>query len=236
MTVYGLYAESGPRHKKTMVHVLDLLGCVVRGATTEEALDVAPEAIRDYLAFLRRHKERGVPPVRDRIETELVIHLDEGKWMGEGDPDVGFDWDVEPLSAAEAQRYTQRLEWMQQEFATLLSGVNARALSAEPEAGRPLVRILGHVAGAQYNFLRAPIGKPNGLAAVVHAIEEGDDPLGAFAEASALVLERLEAVTAAERSAQSKSGAKIVTARRIFRRSLAHQWEHLCEVRARLEG
>ena len=235
MTVYGLYAESGPRHKKTMVHVLDLLGCVVRGATTEDALAAAPEAIRDYLAFLRRHKEPGVPPARERIETELVVHLDDGKWMGEGDPDVGFPWDVEPLSDDEAERYTRRLEWMQHDFAALLSGVSARALSAEPAAGRPLVRILGHVAGAQYNYLRAPIGKPNGLAAVVRAIEEGDDPLGAFAEASALVLDRLEAVTAAERVARSKSGAKFVTARRIFRRSLEHQWEHLCEVRERLE-
>ncbi|MEI6665308.1 MAG: hypothetical protein WCL53_04070, partial [Chloroflexota bacterium] len=61
-------------------------------------------------------------------------------------------------------------------------------------------------------------------------------PLGAFAEASALVLDRLEAVTAVERAAQSKSGVKLVTARRIFRRSLEHQWEHLCEVRDRLEG
>lgn len=62
MTVYGLYAESGPRHKKTMVHVLDLLGCVVRGATTEDALAAAPEAIRDYLAFLRRHKSAVCRP------------------------------------------------------------------------------------------------------------------------------------------------------------------------------
>lgn len=177
-----------------------------------------------------------MPPTRERIETELIVHLDDGKWMGEGDPDVGFDWDFEPLTDDEAERYTRRLEWMQQEFATLLSGVNARALSAEPEAGRSLVRIIGHVSGAQYNFLRAPIGKPNGLAAVVRAIEEGDDPLGAFAETCALVLDRLEAVTAAERAAQSKSGAKLVTARRIFRRSLEHQWEHLCEVRDRLEG
>ena len=208
----------------------------MRGATTEDALAAAPEAIRDYLAFLRRHKEPGVPPARERIETELIVHLDEGKWMGEGDPDVGFDWDVEPLSDADAERYTRRLEWMQHDFAALLSGVNAQALSAAPEAGRPLVRILGHVAGAQYNYLRAPIGKPNGLVAVVRAIEEGDDPLGAFAEASALVLDRLEAVTAVERAAQSKSGVKLVTARRIFRRSLEHQWEHLCEVRDRLEG
>lgn len=26
MTLYQLYLESGPRHKKTMLHVLDLLG------------------------------------------------------------------------------------------------------------------------------------------------------------------------------------------------------------------
>jgi hypothetical protein len=33
--LYDLYLESGPKRKKTMVHVLDLLGCIVHGPTTD---------------------------------------------------------------------------------------------------------------------------------------------------------------------------------------------------------
>jgi hypothetical protein len=31
VTVHDLYLESGPKRRKTMVHVLDLLGCVAVG-------------------------------------------------------------------------------------------------------------------------------------------------------------------------------------------------------------
>ena len=55
MTEYALYLESGPRRRTTMVHVLDLLGCIAQGPTTEEALEATPDAIRAYLRFLRRH-------------------------------------------------------------------------------------------------------------------------------------------------------------------------------------
>ena len=48
---YALYLESGPRRRKTMVHVLELLGCIAQGPTTEKALAATPEAIRAYLRF-----------------------------------------------------------------------------------------------------------------------------------------------------------------------------------------
>jgi len=48
MTEYALYLESGPRQRKTMVHVLDLLGCIAPGPTTADALAVTPDAIRAF--------------------------------------------------------------------------------------------------------------------------------------------------------------------------------------------
>ncbi|MSQ11860.1 MAG: hypothetical protein EXR48_04115 [Dehalococcoidia bacterium] len=57
MTEYPLYVESGPRRRKTMVHVLDLLGCMVQEPTTEEALEAAPDAVR----FTRRKCSERVP-------------------------------------------------------------------------------------------------------------------------------------------------------------------------------
>src|SRR2546425_682760 len=79
-----LYLESGPRRKTTMVHVLDLLGCVANGPTTEAALEAAPDAIREYLRFLRRHgaaAEPGAP-----FTTSIAAHVMEGSWIGYGDP------------------------------------------------------------------------------------------------------------------------------------------------------
>ena len=76
MTIYKLYLESGPRRKKTMVHVLELLGCIANGPTTEVALKRTPEAIRQFLQFLARH---GVAvDVDQEIRTEIAVHVTEG--------------------------------------------------------------------------------------------------------------------------------------------------------------
>ena len=77
--MYALYLESGPQRKKTLAHVLDLLGCVVQADTTDEAVfailpDLAgygfsvgremagadgifdsPHAVRAWLAALSDH-------------------------------------------------------------------------------------------------------------------------------------------------------------------------------------
>src|SRR5437660_10074066 len=81
MTTYMLYAESGPQRKKTLVHVLDLLGCVVQADTTDEAIASAPDAIRAYLRYLGRHGDKVDP--NEKIETCLAEHNTEGLFSGQ---------------------------------------------------------------------------------------------------------------------------------------------------------
>jgi len=86
MVLYNLYLESGPMRKKTMVHVLDLLGCISTGPTTEAALERTPHAIREYLRFLQRH---GFPIDSEaQIQTRIAEHITEGTWLGNGDPSL----------------------------------------------------------------------------------------------------------------------------------------------------
>jgi predicted RNase H-like HicB family nuclease len=65
------------KKKKTMVHVLDLLGCVAKGSTTDEALDRTPEAISAYLRFLKRHGQMVDPD--SACETVVAEHITEGE-------------------------------------------------------------------------------------------------------------------------------------------------------------
>src|SRR6187431_510586 len=99
MTTYGLYLESGPRQRKTMVHVIDLPGCVAVGATTGEAVAAAPEAIRAYLRFLDRHGETIAPDMP--FATAIVEHITEGGFLGSGSPYILFGPDRQPLSDEE---------------------------------------------------------------------------------------------------------------------------------------
>ncbi len=73
MQTYKLYLESGPKKKKTMVHVLDVLGCIAKGPTSDDALNRTPEAIRAYLRFLKRHGEAVKPD--GEFETVVAEHI-----------------------------------------------------------------------------------------------------------------------------------------------------------------
>ncbi|HEY7465847.1 MAG TPA: hypothetical protein VIB47_04075, partial [Dehalococcoidia bacterium] len=104
---YALYLESGPQRRKTMVHVPALLGCIANSATTEEAVEATPDAIRAFLRFLRRAGEGADPeaPFGTRVEE----HVTEGQWLGNGSPYVTYGPDLEPVTAAEMTTLINRL-------------------------------------------------------------------------------------------------------------------------------
>lgn len=99
MKTYDLYLESGPRRRKTMVHVLELLGCVAVGTTTEDALAATPDAIRVFLRFLKRHGEEV--DTEARFETRVAEHITEGDWLGNGSPYLVFAPDLVRLDDEE---------------------------------------------------------------------------------------------------------------------------------------
>ena len=88
MTAYDLYLESGPRRRKTMVHVLDLLGCVAVGTTTDEAIAATPQAIQTFRRFLYRHGEDIDPNAP--FDTRVAEHLMEGDFIGNGSAYIPF--------------------------------------------------------------------------------------------------------------------------------------------------
>jgi predicted RNase H-like HicB family nuclease/uncharacterized damage-inducible protein DinB len=236
MKEYALYVESGPKRKKTQVHVLELLGCTAQGATTDEALQAVPEAIRIYLRFLQRCGEAANPD--EPFGTTVAEHVMEGGWLGNGDPAPGFRPDFQPMSAEELGRGMRRLEQMQAELLVLVQDLSPQELAAEPEAGRSLERILGHVGESYYNYVHMIVGKIEGASAALKAFAA--EPQGAKALPAALpplfqaVNARLAALSEAERTQAAPHGQVTWTARRGLRRSLEHTWEHLQEVARRL--
>lgn len=229
MKTYTLVLESGPKKKKTYVHVLDLPGCMARGDTTEAALDATPAAIREYLTFLQRHGE-AVDPA-EGFTTEVAQHLMEGYFLGNGT--LTIDADHEPLSAEEVERAARWLLWM---FAELKGCVaQLPSLDDAPERGRPIRAILQHIVGTEREYLRMTFGGDTALNAIAKAAEknEGDllELLGRLREIGA---ERLREMTPDERSYSRQAGQQIWTARKMVRRMLEHGWEHFREIAARV--
>lgn len=235
MTTYKLYLESGPRRKKTMVHVLELLGCVANGPTTEEALAKTPGAIHDYLHFLWRQGEAVDPEAES--QTEIAEHITEGVWLGSGDPSLVFQPDLEPLTTEEMEVYINRLEGMRLEIVDLVGGLSQERLDEKPQPrGRPISAILEHILESEYSYMAA-FGRPQDMPGTGSIVKKRQgDLLEWMAYVRGREIERLRSLSPQERSEPFIHWKYTRTARKVMRRMLEHQWEHLVEIKERLEN
>ena len=236
MSEFSIYLKSGPRRRKTMVHVLDILGCIARGPTTESALEATPEAIRAYLRFLQRHGE--AVETEGAFTTRVAVHITDGAWLGNGDPTPGFAPDFQPLSLEDMHLYLRRLAWLHADLPNLVSNVSQEQLQAEPEgSGRSIYQMLEHVAGSDCVYLRMAVGKVDGLSEALKALQPDMETLPrALTHLWQIIHTRLENMTETERTALVPHGQVTWTARRGLRRMLEHGWEHFMELSHRLSS
>lgn len=236
MPTYNLYLESGPRRRKTMVHVLDLLGCVAVGPTTDEAIAATPEAIQAYRRFLHRHGEAIDPDAP--FDTQIAEHITEGDFIGNGSPYILFAPDWRPLTAEEIDTLPRRVEWTGAELAAWATTRTDAELDAPPPGGgRPAREILRHVLAARGSYLAAALGGAPGFGPIATAFERGEIAVAAaFDESTARVAAIVSATTPEQRTTarQLPSGPK--TLRQALRRILEHDWEHLAELSRRPGG
>lgn len=234
MTEYALYLESGPKQRKTMVHVLELLGCTSQGPTTPEALAATPAAIKDFLRFLQRHG--GTTDPQAAFTTRIAAHVMEGYWLGNGDPTPGFAPDFETLAEQELETYLKRMDAMLSELLRIIQNLSPDQLHDQPHNdGRTIQAILEHLAESQSVYLRMAVGKVAGLSAATKAVlnQPVNLPI-ALDDLWRVTRTRWKALSSAERSALLPHGQVIWSARRGLRRTLEHQWEHLREISNRL--
>src|SRR5207302_2574543 len=192
VATFDLYLESGPQRKKTLLHVLDLLGCVVQADTTDEALAAAPEAIRSYLRYLKRHGERVDPG--EAIQTRLAEHNTEGMFSGQ----AMWPQDLKPVVPAALARYTRWLDWSRADLLALVNGIDEKGLRAKPAAGRSLRDILLHVLGADKSYVYGLVGPLKAMGEPTNAADRGElDLRVALKEARAVAIDRLKALTPA---------------------------------------
>jgi len=229
VATFDLYLESGPQHKKTLLHVLDLLGCVVQADTTDEAVAAAPEAIRAYLRYLGRHGEKVDPD--EKIETHLAKHNTEGLFSGQ----ALWPQDLKPLAPSALARYVRWLDWSRADLLALVHGIDDKRLRAKPAAGRSLRDILLHVLDADKSYVYALVGPLKAMGGPTNAAGRGDlDLRVAMHEARRAAIDRLGTLTPGERARIRTSGQSTYSAHRVIRRMLEHEWEHRREIAARL--
>jgi hypothetical protein len=227
---YDLLLESGPKRRKTMVHVPKLLGCCVMGPTTDGALDVAPDEIRAFLRWAAAHGEEADP--RAPITTRVVEHVTTGDFLGQGG--AVFAWDDRTLTGADVDDAAGRWEALRADLLADLRGVTRRRLDAKPASGdRPLGYIALHVLGAARGYLSSVFGGTPEIGRNFARVEKGElDVLDALEAQAPLLRARLDQLA----DVRARSGLpRPHRITRGVRRLLEHEWEHLREIRRRLK-
>jgi predicted RNase H-like HicB family nuclease/uncharacterized damage-inducible protein DinB len=229
---FDIYLESGPQHKRTWVYVPGLAGTVAFGLTSEQAIENTRDAIRGRIALLRRHGDD--PPDPEPIELNVAQHIIERAMLGFGQQT--FPTDREPLTADEAARELRWAEWSREELVAAARAQKIALTAPPPAGGRTAAAILSHVAGAEWSYVSANLGTLPGASAAIAAIEQaGDQPWSALAAERETIMARLRSMTPEELArVVEREGRPPRSARRMMRRFLEHEWEHVLELRARL--
>jgi predicted RNase H-like HicB family nuclease len=235
VNTYDLYLESGPKRRKTMVHVLDLLGCVAVGPTTDDALAATPEAIAAFCRFLQRHGE--VIDVAAPFETRIAEHITEGYFIGNGSPYIRFGPDSAPLTEREIEVFARRIAGLGAELGAWAAAQSDYSLDAKPEGGREAREILRHVLASRGAGIATALGSSSGLNRIATAAERGEIPLqAAFDQSTERMIALVQATTPEQRSTPRQLPSGPVSLRQGLRRMLEHDWEHLAELGRRPGG
>jgi len=224
MARYRLNLEVG-RDGSCMAHVVELPGCLAIGATREEAVAAAPEAIARHLAWLRQHGEAVAEGEDVEVEVEETVPVG-GNFPGApGDQVAFFASDRERVSDEDIERALGWAEHCRRDLLNLFEDVPREALDWRPDDTSWSIRhILEHIASAEAFYVTRL--EP-------HADREPSPLLGVLRDAAS---RRLRDLSSEERAAIRSPRGEPWSARNVLRRLLEHEQEHLDQLRELLEG
>lgn len=215
---YDVYLQVG-RDFRTHAHVPALPGCNWLAADPQSAMEMALNRISDHLNWLRRH---GLPA--PSLAEPIVPHLKQEKKSRAADGHmVGFfDCDLQPIKAEEAKLLLAILSCSRQDLLALTRELEQSKLDYIPDPGEwPIAQILRHVASAERWYLTR-ILDPRSLP----TLKPSRTVWQRLESVRALAIDRLQNLTAEQRSALIIRDGEKWTARKVFRRFLEHEREH----------
>lgn len=221
---YAAYMQT-KRNGHTMIHVLDLPGCIAQGNTPEEAENRLAQAIAEYLAWLREHGE-PTPSEDEPIAFDIVGRNPSTVTTGL----IGFyESERAPVTEDEIGRFIRLMDHSRDTLLRLVRGVPDLILDARP---RPRVRtireILRHIANAEHWYLTR-------IWHDVPRLPPRRDVFDRLALVRELAVQRLCSMTAEDRGkVMTAEDGELWSARKIFRRFLEHEREHIDEIAERL--
>lgn len=193
-----------------LANIADVPGCVARGATREEAVANVRRAFRDYLELLR---ERG-------LSTAHWSGLDPDALAVKDPPaDRLVPEDAEPLEEHEIRDFLHQMEASRSALLALVRGLSADDLERKPTPETWSVReALEHVMTSEAIFLARLERWPERDFAALQAVHR-------------MAFQRFSVLEPADTSGTHRIFEYGWSARKVMRRILEHEYEHLQHVR-----
>ena len=208
---YVVYVEGDDetlREGGYLAHIPAIPGCVGRGLTRKEAVARCEETLRGYLALLIHAGVSGVP--RETEKLELEVRDSDGHT---------FQPDYNPLMRNEAEQLIRWLEVSRDELLETVAALPEGALDWKPNPNIYSIReILTHIANSDWWYVQRLRDWP-------------EDMLERLAATRALLEDSLRHLPDAERGRVTRHYGEDWTPRKVARRSLEHEREHLAQIR-----
>jgi uncharacterized damage-inducible protein DinB len=184
-----------------------LTGCVGRGTTKEGAITKVRETLRDYLALLRQHGE-AMLPASEPIELDV-----------EETDSTSFPPDYVPLTSDELATLFRRMDISRQELMKLIESLPPEVIEWKPNEESWAIRnALAHIANADLWYLSRLEEVPR-------------DPLARLPDARQRVIDGLRSLSGKELGRVNWRDGEEWTPRKVARRVLEHEQEHIDHIR-----
>lgn len=217
-------------------HVLALPGCVAFGGSEAEALAGLARDADEYLAWLRRHggpvPDIAHPPTFTVKETVR----DASPARAPGEKVACFGPDRVPVSDVDIEQALRLMRYARADLFALLERLPAGALDSQPSGSEWTPRrIVQHIGQAECWYLTRLDSEDDPAISMLYDRLEYD-LAGALAAIQDTAEQRLRAWTPEQRSRvfvprhYSRYGDEEWTARKVLRRFVEHQREHLAQL------
>jgi len=198
-------ADGGP-----LAHVPALPGATARGKTVQEAVENLRRSLTDYLRLLRDAGEE-VPRAGEGLELKVE----------ETESDT-LVTDYDHINTPEMEKLIEWLSLSRQQLVNTLRELPPEAWDWRPdEESWTLGQIVTHIANADLYYTDRLTPWP-------------EAPLLRLAATRGVALERLRSLSEEERNRIITFNKSKWTARKVIRRMLEHEREHLVQIRERI--
>jgi predicted RNase H-like HicB family nuclease/uncharacterized damage-inducible protein DinB len=203
-----------------MARVIELPGCFAIGPNREQTLDRVRSAIASHVDFLKRHGEQiegGAAEIEVAQEANVEMTIDTASEMASV---ACFASDGDAPSDEEIERALRWLTYSRRDLLGLFEGLPPGALDRPAAGGEWTLRtILHHVASSEAWYLsRLEEESPGNPSATLEAVRNW-------------AIVRLRQLTGLERRRVNVHRGEKWTARKVLRRFLEHEQEHLAQLK-----